>query len=87
MCLPRVANQTIEEDIGGSVIYNSKDGSTPVIDDNWFCPLHNCVACGALQSTTHSLRVLSIPSDLLSQLPMGIHTISITSFLSIYLFI
>lgn len=76
MCIIRVANQAVDEDWATSdaSLQGIKSKQLPVEgadDDTWFCPLHNCVGCGALEQTSYSLRTLNPPAALLTQLKIG----------------
>ena len=78
MCIVRVAHQAVDEDWATSDV-NMRSGTGRVQgaaegadeDDTWFCPLHNCLGCGALEQTSYSLRTLNPPAALLTQLKIG----------------
>jgi len=78
MCIVRVANQTVDEDwatsdvnLRGSLRAQQGAAAEGADDDTWFCPLHNCVGCGALEQTSYSLRTLNPPAALITQLKIG----------------
>lgn len=81
MCVVRVANQGVDEDWASSDTAlrgsgRAKGTTEPADDDTWFCPLHNCLGCGALEKTPYSLRTLNPPAALITQLKIGNMTFS-----------
>lgn len=72
VCVLRVSEQSVEENDGGDMTYASKGlGCEQTSTEEWFCPLHNCVSCGALEQSPFTLRHLHLPSSLLAILPVG----------------
>ena len=66
MCVVKVANLPLEE---SSTIQQHPHQA----EETWFCPLHNCMMCGALQENNLSLSALRPPLSLLSMLKTGTH--------------
>ena len=66
MCVVKVADLPLEE--------SSTLQQHPQAEETWFCPLHNCMMCGALQENSLSLSALRPPLSLLSMLKTGKHT-------------
>lgn len=68
----KVSEQSVEEDEGGDMTFAGKGlGREQARTEDWFCPLHNCVSCGALDLSSLTLRHLHLPSSLLAILPIG----------------
>ena len=79
--MARIFPESLDGVIGASEVeLNSSAGSVAAgaFSDPWFCPVHTCVGCHALQTSQAALALCDVPSTLVARqnlaVQRGLHT-------------